>query len=164
MESGGNRLFIIDINEISEEEFLHKKESLDILVGGDMQPRSYFLLKVGKEKQWLIDQVDVGLKNIPYMLCNKSHILFVATTFNLYVINCLNNKIIFESTLETPCVDFYAKDEIVYIICETELIHFSLVHNCILKQDRFSYMVETINKTINKVVITLENGRSIVIR
>lgn len=161
LESGGDKLLEITINEISEEDFLQKKGSIPILLSSDMYPRSYYLLNIGNEKQWLIDQVDVGLKNIPYMLYNKSSLLFVATTFNLYIIDYVSNKIIFTLGLHTPCVDFFVKCDIVYVICEIELLHYSLKNNHIVKCDTFSYMLEDLSITVDKAVITLENGEII---
>lgn len=155
---------MITIYKMSEKEFLQKKGSIPVLFSGDMQPRSYYFLKIDGEKQWLIDQVDVGLKSIPYMLCNKLNLLFIAATFNLYIIDCFNNKIVFENDLNTPCVDFFVKEDIVYIICETELVHFSLKSNCIVKCDNFSCMLENLFITKDYVVVTLENGETITIR
>lgn len=164
MGSGVSEVLIISINEISEREFLHKKEIIPVLFSGTMQPRSYFFLSIDEKKQWLIDQVDIGLKNIPYMICSNSNLLFVATTFNLYVINYINNKIVFANDLKTPCVDFFVKDDIVYVICETEVLYFSLKHNCIAKCDKFSYMLEDLSISKDKVVITLENQETIIIK
>ena len=164
MESGDGKLLEININEISEKDFLRKKDSIPVLFSSDKQPRSYYLLSIDDKQQWLIDQVDVGLKSIPYMICSESNLLFVATTFNLYVIDYINNKIDLEYVLQTPCVDFFTKDEIVYVICETELVHFSLKYNRIVKCDKFSYMLEDLIITKDCVVITLENGEIVTVR
>ncbi|MBQ7387208.1 MAG: hypothetical protein IJW03_03480 [Clostridia bacterium] len=165
MKGGEIWLFLIEIDRISEEEFMVLKKSTPTLCSGEYRySRDYFLIKIDKENKWLIDQVDVGLPNVPYMMCNKSNILFVATTFNLYVIDCINNKIVFECELKTPCVDFFATEKIVYIICECQLLHFSIKDKRVLKCDDFSDMLEDYIKTDDKVIITLENGQTFAIK
>lgn len=164
MESGVNELLEININRITEEEFLQERNSIPVLFSRDMNPRSYYIIDINGKKQWLIDQEDVGLENIPYMLYNKLNLLFVATTFNLYIIDYIKNKIVFEYDLITPCVDFFANNEFVFIICEGELLHFSIKLNRIVKYDIFSYALENLSLTTDKAIITLENGETIVIK
>ena len=110
-----------------------------------------------------IPAVSVGFDNVGWGYSKTRNGLMDPANYPI-ITDYIKNEIVFEYDLITPCVDFFANNEFVFIICEGELLHFSIKLNRIVKYDIFSYALENLSLTTDKAIITLENGETIVIK
>lgn len=151
-----------DITEIDYDEYESLRQNFLTIKASNNNPKQYFLLCEHYTKtKILTEQTFIGLHTvsyISYVMLNQS---LLCLTDCCFIIDYKKQVVIFQKELVTPCVDIIPINDITYVVCEAEILKYSVNDN--LWEDSLDLpdMVKDISNEDGNWSIVLYNGEQI---
>ncbi len=151
-----------DIIEIDYNKYESLKTKILAINISNNAPKQYLYLfehKTGFEL--LIEQTFVGLRTLPYIsFANCNHALICFTNCCL-MIDYESQNIVFKKELLTPCIDIILINDNVYMVCEAEILKYSVSSNL---WDDYLSLTDSVKDIFNvngNWFVVLYNGETI---
>lgn len=109
----------------------------------------------------LIKQTFIGLDTVLYISCLDKKITLFCLSDYFFVFDYCRKKTIFSSELITPCVDIMYINNYAYILCESEIIKYSIIENTIISIFNLPDSIKNIMMDNNEVFVILYDGEVI---
>ena len=150
------------IHEIDFEKFnALKKNSVSIGVAFNYPKQYFFLSEQHGNFEILIEQSSIGLHTVPFIsFLDKNQTIFCLTD-SFVVIDYKNKAVLFQHELNTPCIDIVFINNIAYIVCEADIIKYSVKENTLFDSLYLSDAVKEISIQNGNYLITLYDGNLI---
>lgn len=151
-----------DIHEIDFDEYNVLRKNLFTIGVAFDYPKQYFMLSehhCGFEI--LIEQSSIGLHIVPYISFLDEHQTLLCLTNSCVVINYKNKAVLLQQELSTPCIDIVCINDIAYIVCEADIIKYSVKDNSLFDSLYLSDAVKEISIQNGNCLITLYDGNLI---
>ena len=151
-----------DIQEINFKQFTTLKENTFTIGDAFNYPTQYFLLSEHhNEFQILIEQSSIGLHDVPFISFLDKNQTLICLTDSCVVIDYKNKAVRLQQKLNTPCVDIVCIDDIAYIVCEADIIKYSVKDNSLFDPVYLSDAVKEISDQNGICLVTLYDGNFI---
>lgn len=150
------------IHEIDFEKFnVLNKNTFSIGVAFNY-PKQYFLLSEQHSNfEILIEQSSIGLHTVPFISFLDNNQTLFCLTNSCVVIDYKNKAILLQQELNTPCIDIVCINDIAYIVCEADIIKYSVKDNTLFDSLYLSDAVKEISIQNENCRITLYDGNLI---
>ena len=151
-----------DIQEINFKQFTTLKENTFTIGDAFNYPTQYFLLSEHhNEFQILIEQSSIGLHDVPFISFLDKNQTLLCLTDSCVVIDYKNKAVRLQQKLNTPCIDIVCIDDIAYIVCEADIIKYSVKDNSLFDPVYLSVAVKEISDQNGICLVTLYDGNFI---
>ena len=148
-----------DVHEIDYDEFRDASQELFTIGIAPNYPKQYFLLSERYSGfKMLIEQSFIGLHTVPYVsFIHKSQTLLCLTDFCV-VIDYKKKTVLLQQKLNTSCIDILCINDMAYIVCEADIMKYSVEDNALVKSLYLSDTVQEITNQNGEWMIALYDG------
>lgn len=146
------------IRKINKLDFEKKLNDSIVIKEQEHYPKAYYTINEEKMNiSLLIEQTYVGVDTINYLNIQNTNICIFALTFSICVFDWFNKIIIETFPLSTCCQKIIYRTNNVYLICETEVIIYSIISlKCIGKQEMTNNICD-VRETNDQISVILDD-------
>ena len=148
-----------NVYEINFEKFNYLKKKTFTIETATNYPKQYFLLsELHSGFEMLMEQSYIGLNTVPYISFLDKNQTLLCCTDSCIVIDYKEKTILLQQELMTACIDIIYINGIAYIVCEADIIKYSVKDNSLIDTLYLSDAVKEISNQNDNWLITLYDG------